>query len=159
MAKPCSVCVHAEADKISAQLIEGATLEALSKAYKLSVTALHRHKQQHIPLSLTKAQVAQEIAAADSLMDKITELDRKAENIYQKAIKADNLNAAIGAVRELRGVTELYGKITGELTSQNVTNIIVAPEWVSLRNVILVALDPYPEARRAVIEAVGRLEA
>jgi len=39
-----------------------------------------------------------------------------------------------------------------------VNNIIVMPEWVSLRNVILIALDPYPDARRAVVEAVGRAE-
>ena len=122
------------------------------------MTALHRHKQQHLPTALTKAQDAQEIAAADNLMDKIAGLDAKAADIYQKAITAHNLTAAIGAVRELRGVTELYAKITGELQAATVNNIIVAPEWVSLRNVLLAALEPYPAARQAVIDAVRLLE-
>ena len=158
LAKPCSVCIHADTDKINTQLIEGIPLDTLAKTYGLATSSLQRHKK-HIPPALAKTQEAQEIAAADNLMGRIAGLDAKAEDIYQKAIKADNLSAAIGAVRELRGVTELYAKITGELSAQSVTNIIVAPEWVSLRNVILVALDPYPEARRAVIEAVGSVEA
>jgi len=159
MAKQCTVCTHADANKINAQLVEGSTLEMLSKAYKLSVTALHRHKQQHLPAQLVKAQEAKETAAADSLIGRVAILNAKAEDIYSKALEAENLTAAIGAVRELRGITELYAKITGELTAQNVTNIIVAPEWVSLRNVILVALEPHPEARNAVIAAVGRIDA
>ena len=86
-------------------------------------------------------------------------MNAKAEDIYTRALEADNLTAAIQAVRELRGLTELFAKITGELQAQNVTNIIVAPEWVNLRNVILVALEPHPAARQAVIEAVGRVDA
>ena len=158
MAKPCSVCIHQKAGEIDAQLTEGAALEPLAKAYNLSKTALHRHKTQHIPAQLARAQEAKETASADSLMGRVAALNAKAEDIYSKALEADNLNAAIQAVRELRGLTELYAKVTGELQAQNVTNIIVAPEWVSLRNVILVALEPHPEARRAVIEAVGRVE-
>ena len=90
-------------------------------------------------------------------MSRVASLQTKAEDIYSRALEAENLNAAIGAIRELRGITELYAKITGELQSQTVNNIIIAPEWVNLRNVILIALEPYPAARQAVIEAVGRV--
>jgi len=62
MAKQCTVCIHTDADKINARILEGATLESLSKTYNLSVTALHRHKQ-HIPAQLVKAQDAKETAA------------------------------------------------------------------------------------------------
>ena len=158
MAKPCSVCIHADADMIDARLIEGATLEALANAYGLSVTALHRHRTGHIPATLAKARDAREIAAPDSLMERVAALDARAGDIYQKAYKTNNLTAAVGAIRELRGITELYAKITGELSAQGVTNIIIAPEWVSLRNVILAALEPHPSARQAVIEALGKLE-
>jgi hypothetical protein len=158
LAKQCTVCAHADADRINAEIVEGATLDALSKAYGLTMAALHRHKK-HIPAQLVKAQEAQEVAAADTLMGRIVALDTKAENVYRQAAAAKNLNAAIAAVRELRGITELYAKITGELqAAQTVNNIIVAPEWVRLRDTILYALDPYPEARQSVIEAVGSLE-
>jgi primosomal protein N' len=158
LAQKCTVCNHINAAEINKKLIEKIPLETLSKAYGLSVTALHRHKK-HIPAHLTKAQEAKETAAADSLMNRVAGLNTKAEEIYSKALEADNLTAAVAAVRELRGITELYAKITGELTAQTVNNIIIMPEWLTLRTAILNALELYPEARQAVIEAVGRVEA
>jgi hypothetical protein len=158
MAKKCSVCTHADAREINKQLVSGVPLKSLSKVYELSTTALHRHKQEHLPTQLAKSQGAKEAANATDIMTRVADLDAKAADVYARAIKAKNLSAAIGAVRELRGITELYARVTGELQAQNVTNIVIAPEWVSLRNAILVALGPYPEARQAVIEAVGRVE-
>ena len=158
MPQKCTVCAHADAGKINKQLVAGVPLDTLAKATGLTVSALQRHNKNHIPAQLAKAQEAKEAAAADSLMDRVAALNGKAEAIYSKALKAENLSAAIGAIRELRGITELYARITGELQEQTVNNIIVMPEWVSLRNVILIALDPYPDARRAVVEAVGRAE-
>jgi len=155
MAQKCTVCNHPNAAEINERLIDKVPLETLSKIYGVTVAALHRHKK-HIPAQLTKAQEAKETAAADSLMGRITALNMKAEHIYSEALKAENLNAAISAVRELRGITELYAKITGELQAQTVNNIIIMPEWLALRTAILKALEPYPEARRAVVEAVGR---
>ena len=156
MAKQCTVCVHPDTDRINADIIEGATLDALSRAYGLTMSALHRHKQ-HIPAQLAKAQDAIEIAAADSLMGRVASLNAKAEDVYSRAVKADNLQAAVSAIREMRGIVELYAKITGELQTQTVS-IVVTPEWIMLRNAILHALEPHPEARRAVIVAVGRVE-
>ena len=157
LAQQCTVCGHSNAAEINAQLIDKIPLETLSKTYGLSVTALHRHKK-HIPAQLVKSQEAKETASADSLMGRVAALNDKAEEIYKKALEADNYNAAVGAVRELRGLTELYAKITGELQAQTVNNIIIMPEWVTLRNAILYALESYPEARQAVIQAVGRFE-
>jgi len=91
-------------------------------------------------------------------MDRISDLNAKAEDIYNRAIEADNLNAAIGACRELRGILELYAKLTGELQAATINNIIISPEWLTLRTTILKALEPFPEARQAVIKAVGRVE-
>ena len=158
MPQKCTVCTHADTGKIDKQLVAGVPLDTLAKATGLTVSALQRHNKSHIPAQLTKAKKAKEAAAADSLMDRVTALNSKAEDVYSKALKADNLSAAIGAIRELRGITELYAKITGELQAQTVNNIVIMPEWVSLRNVILVALEPYPDARRAVVEAAGRVE-
>ena len=161
MAQRCTVCNHKEIDKINERLIEGATLESLSTAYKVTVAALNRHKNNHLPAHLVKAQEAKEIAAASNLMERVAGLESKADDIYLKAMQAENLNAAIGAVRELRAVTELIAKLTGELQHQTVNNnnIVVMPEWWGIRTAILKALEPYPEARQAVIKAVEGAQA
>jgi hypothetical protein len=156
MPQKCTVCAHAEAAMINKQLLVQVPLRTLSEAYEVTVASLQRH-QKHIPAQLVRAQEAREVAAADVLIGRVADLNIKAEDVYKRALKADNLSVAIGAIRELRGILELYAKITGELSSVN--NIIIAPEWVSLRSVLLMALEPYPVARKAVLEAVGRMGA
>ena len=156
MPQKCTVCAHTEATEINQQLLDKVPHRTLAKAYGVTAAALQRH-QQHIPAQLVRAQEAREIASADVLMGRVADLNTKAEDVYKRALKADNLNAAIAAVRELRGITELYAKITGELSTVN--NIIIAPEWVSLRSALLMALEPYHEARKAVLKAVGKLGA
>ena len=151
----CTICANPDLAKINEALLSGAALNTLAGTYGVNRASLYRHRK-HIPAKLAKAHEAKEIATADNLMGRMAALDAKAQDVYARALKAHNLTAAIAAVRELREITTLYAKISGELQSQNVTNIIISPEWVNLRNVIIIALEPYPEARRAVIEAVGR---
>jgi len=152
----CTICAHTEATEINQHLLDKVPHRTLAKAYGVTAAALQRH-QQHIPAQLVRAQEAREIASAEVLMGRVANLNTKAEDVYKRALKADNFTAAIAAVRELRGITELYAKITGELSTVN--NIIIAPEWVSLRSALLMALEPYHEARKAVLKAVGKLGA
>jgi hypothetical protein len=48
----------------------------------------------------------------------------------------------------------LLAKLMGELREKHVYNTVVLPEWVSIRDAILAALEPYPEARLAVVRAL-----
>ena len=50
---------------------------------------------------------------------------------------------------------ELQAKLLGELQNGQTVNVLVAPEWVSLRATILVALVQFPDAREAVVEALN----
>ena len=158
MPQKCKVCMHPKVDEINDRIVSKVPLETISKAYTLTISSVNRHKQNHIPVQLAKAQESKEVAAADSLMGRVSALSAKAEDIYARSHAENDLTTALQAVRELRGITELYAKITGELQAQTVTNIIISSEWMTLRSVILNALEPYPEARQAVLEAVRRLE-
>jgi hypothetical protein len=44
--------------------------------------------------------------------------------------------------------------MAGEISTRTVNNFIISPEWASLRSVMLRALLPYPDARKAVVEAL-----
>ena len=50
---------------------------------------------------------------------------------------------------------ELQAKLIGELDDRPQVNLLVAPQWLELRVQILAALQPYPEARLAVAEALS----
>lgn len=50
---------------------------------------------------------------------------------------------------------ELLAKLTGELKEAQQVNILVMPEWLGLRDRLLEALMPHPDALEAVIDALG----
>ena len=45
---------------------------------------------------------------------------------------------------------ELLAKLTGELDDKPEVNIVLSPQWLTIRGAILEALEPFPEARVAV---------
>ena len=153
MATRCTVCAHPQAEEISMEILQGTTLRAIADKYGLSLTSVHRHKQ-HIPRQLAVSHEAQKVAKADGVMLRMAELDQRADTIYRQAAEQNDPELALKALKELRGITELYAKMAGEISTKTVNNFIVTPEWASLRGVLLRALSPYPDARKAVVEAL-----
>lgn len=86
------------------------------------------------------------------------DLQTRTLNILDAAEQSGDLRTALGAIREARGNLELLGKLAGELQAGQVVNILVSPQWVTLRSVILESLEPFPEARLAVASALERVE-
>lgn len=158
MAAVCTVCRHPDTEAISMDLLQGSMpMRDIAKRYGLSLSAVARHKK-HIPAQLAVSTYAKKVAKADTVMERIQELDRRADEIYEKA-KEEDPALALKALKEIREAVALYAKMTGELKSGTVHNtLIVTPEWVSLRAVMLKALQPYPEARQALVEALGGVE-
>jgi hypothetical protein len=157
MPRKCSICEHEKVEEINKALLEGVSLRDLAGRYSVSKTALHRHKE-HIPANLTKAKEAQEVTKADSLLDQVIELRDKALSILAKAEQAGDLRTALQGVREAKGCLELLARLQGELQEQATVNILINPQWLSLRTVILEVLDRYPEARQAVARALREVE-
>ena len=49
--------------------------------------------------------------------------------------------------------------MVGQLDERPVINLTINPQWLSLRAVIVQTLEPFPDARIAVADALARLEA
>ncbi len=158
MPRKCTICEHEKVEEINRLLLEGVPLRNIAKQYSVSAASLHRHKEGHLPSKLVKAQEAREVAKADSLLDQVTELRDKALAILAKAEKAGELRTALQGVREAKGCLELLARLQGELQGRTTVNILINPQWLSLRAVILQALDGYPEARLAVAQALQEAE-
>lgn len=158
MPRKCSICEHPQAEEINTALLNGVSLRNIAERYSVSKTALHRHKESHLPADLVKAQEAQEVAKADSLLNQVAELRDKALAILAKAEQAGDLRTALQGIKEARGCLELLAKLQGELQERTTVNILINPQWLSLRTVILEALDGFPEARLAVAQALREVE-
>jgi hypothetical protein len=80
----------------------------------VSLPALNRHKS-HLPGTLAKAQHAEVVCEATSLLARVESLVHESEKIAAAAKLEKNWPAATSALREARGCLELLGKLRGEL--------------------------------------------
>ncbi len=160
MARTCNVCTHSEREAIDRALVGGCVQRDITRRYGIPKDSVNRHKAGHISPALVKAAERREEERAESLLDRIEELCGEARQVLE-ATKTDRKHAtSILAIRELRACFELIGKITGELQDRPTVaiNILQSPDWLEVRDVLLAALAPHPEARAAVGSALLALE-
>jgi len=158
MPRVCTICSHPERAEIDRALVAGMAFRNIAERYGTSATALTRHKKEHVPGHVAKAQEAKQVAAADDLLKQLKALRNKAISILQQAERAGDYRTALMGIREARGCIETLMEVEGELDRRGVTNIIVNPEWVQLRSAMIVALKPYPEAAQAVAGTLQVIE-
>ena len=157
MGRQCTVCGHKDAEEINKLLLSGTSLRDVAGQFDLSKTALARHKENHIPKELLKSNDIQEIAKADALLVQLGEVREKTLSLLDKAEQAADTRvygAPVAYLREVREQIKLIAELEGRLASQPQITIINNPQWIVLRTQIIGALEPYPEAREAVIHAI-----
>ena len=148
------MCDHPERHSIDEALVTGAPYRSVAKRFERSESAVYHHKTEHLRAHLLKAKEVEEAARADDLLDQVRNLQAHALDILERAEKAGDLRTALAAISQARGNLELLGKLAGELDERPVVNLNVSPEWLELRAVIVGALEPYSEARGAVLRAI-----
>ena len=158
MPRKCLVCSHEQREAIDRALVAGETLAAIAALYCVSKDSVGRHKVKHLPASLALAKEAEEVAQADSLMEQVQYLQRKAMSILDRAEKAGDLRTALQAISAARGVLELLARITGEIETRTALNIVISPQWVELKGVILEVLAPHPEVQGELVKRLARSE-
>ncbi len=154
----CTVCQHPELNAINSQLVSGVAVRPLAKKYDLGLMALQRHRTNHLPRHLVKAQALQEVEAADQLLEQVQSLYDKALDIMNKAEKDKKYAPAVAALKEARSSLELIAKMIGELKVGTHINIIYNAEWIDLRTQIYNALEEHPEARLKIAQALQEVE-
>ena len=157
MGRQCTVCGHKDVEEINKLLLSGTSFRDIAGQFDLSKTALARHKESHIPKELLKSNDIQEIAKADVLLVQLEEIREKTLSLLDKAERAADTRvygAPVAYLREVREQIKLLAELEGRLASQPQITIINNPQWIVLRTQIIGALEPYPEAREAVIHAI-----
>jgi hypothetical protein len=161
MPRVCTVCGHPERAAIDAAVVAGASYRTIAHQFAVSRDALMRHKADHLLAELVKAQHAEEVSRATDLLALAMERDAKALALLAKAEAGGDLKTAVSALRVSLVSVELLARLRGELNEQQQTttiNVLLAPEWLTVRAALLAALLPYPEARVNVAAALAALE-
>ena len=95
-----------------------------------------------------------ESVQGSNTLTEVRELKARALDILEQAQSAGDLKTALLGIREARGCLELCMKAEGQLKDGPQITIINNPEWVDLRTVIIMALDEFPQAKEAVVNAI-----
>ncbi len=152
----CKTCQHPEINKINEQLISGVPVREVAKQHGLNHMSVNRHRENHLPKTLVKAQALQEQSAADELLERVESIYDEAWKLVKKAESDGKYQPAVGALKEARNSLELIGKLIGQLKTGTEINITYNTEFIAVRGAIYNALLPYPEARKAVVEALNQ---
>lgn len=160
MAQPCSVCTHEDVLAINEEMILKRTANRrVAAQYGLSEQAIRRHRQ-HIPQLLVKASQAMEVAAADALLDRIEDLYAEAKGVLEAGKGESDHRLVLMAIDRAGKQLETLAEMRGELNRQPQVNVALVhhPDYARLREAIVGALEPHPEARWAVAAALRGIE-
>jgi len=159
MGRQCTVCSHKDVEEINSLLLCSDSLRSIARRFRLSKDALARHKESHIAELLSKSSELKaevESVQGNQTLAEVRELKVKALDILAEAQEAGDLKTALMGIREARGCLELCLKAEGQIKEGPQVTIINNPEWMELRTLIIGALDPYPDAREAVVHAIRK---
>lgn len=163
--RPCSVCADPRRSDIEAAIVGGAEgFRAISRRYGIGRHALQRHARTHLRAELAAAESARKVRDAGqavTLLDRLAQINADAGRLLSKAEAAADYRAAVGAVRELRGLIELEARLLGELRSGasvavGVTVGAQEPEELELddfqkRNLAIAVLAELPPRMRSEV--------
>ena len=155
MPRVCTVCSHPERAAIDAALVAGEPNRSIARHFNVSRDAIARHKADHLPAAIVKAREASDVLKADSLLERLRDLNRETAGVLSAAKMLQDHDLVLKAIARVEKQIELEGRLIGELSDQQSVHIHVHPEWLGLRTTILNTLAPYPEARLAVAQAIG----
>jgi hypothetical protein len=163
---------HPDRARIEYDLARGVPVRVLSRKYGINIFALYRFRKK-LPPRLRAAAMAKTLRAGESLDTlRVTESESILQNLaLLRARLFLNLDSAM-EVNDARLATyvsdaigrniALTARYLGEFSAREnraSINILISEDYLSLRTDLLRALANFPEARRAVAEALHAREA
>jgi len=156
MPRVCTICSHERRDEIEDAFIAGTPKRRIAAHHGLSERAVRHHMREHLPVLLALARDAYTAARADGLLDRVEALHSRTLATLDEVEQTDDHRARLAAIREARANLELIGEVTKELDRTPTFELHLHPEWIELRTVIVQALEPFSDAKYAVVRAIAK---
>jgi len=131
----------------------------LSTLFHVSDQAIYRHRDGgHLSERLVTAQVEGDARQALDVVGQLKAINQASLAVLKQARERGDGELALKAVDRVQKQIELQAKLLGELDERPQVNVLLAPEWLQARAVLLQALEGYPAARVAVAACLVALE-
>ncbi len=170
---PCSICVHPRRHQIEIGLVHHVPMRVLAARFEVSLDAVWRHRHNHLT-----PQVAAAIRAArkpseidlealqrnesEGLLAQLVAQRARLQQHSDLALELADVVHAIAAERAITSNLELVSRLLGQLVQRHDVrhrSILVLPDYLRLRQALIEALRPFPDAARAVGRALHTIEA
>lgn len=162
MPRACTVCGHPKRAEIDAALVSReSSNRRIASQYDLSERAIRDHKANHLKARMIEAAertVEADIRVAIDVVAQLRAINGAAIQVLRDARATNNGDLALKAIDRIQRQLELQAKLIGDLSDGATVNVVVSPQWVELRTMVLTTLQDHPEARAAVAEAITRTE-
>jgi hypothetical protein len=160
MPLPCIFCCSQERVPLEKKLVAGAItqLEA-AEALKCSRASVQRHMKNHAPNNLKYAIEVKHVDV-DGSLDVARQLMKShadLRTIFTEALRAGDVRNALKALEvEIKQLT-LSAKLVGLYSDAPQVAIMMSPEFVRLKQVIVKSLAEYPDALPAVSARIDEI--
>ena len=155
MPKTCTICEDPRRDEFDRRARIEDNIAKIAQDFALSYDAFYRHvKANHHIREVTAIPTSAELATSEDIYKEIEGWHAEAKDLQRTAKAGGDIKTALLGLEKALKCLELMLKIHGQISDAPQTTIINNPEWVELRTVIIQALDDFPEAKGAVIDAI-----
>lgn len=157
MGRTCSICNHQDREQINSEIVAGLAYRDIAGRFELSKSAIERHAGEHIPDLIGRGRELRAWLNADQLVGELRVLRETTLGILEESRTAGEHAVSLSAIHRLEKQAELCARLLGELVERQRVETIdlqVAEKWIRIRSLIVKCLDPYPEARAALLLAL-----
>ncbi len=154
MPRSCLICQHPDRESIDKALARQTSNRELARVYSLSEASIRRHKANHLPARVARAQEAEDVREALDVVRQLKAINAASLRILKEAREQGKQGTALAAIDRIHKQIELQAKLLGELDDRPQVNVLVSPQWLELRATIVTALERHPQARESVLRAV-----
>ncbi|SCL75743.1 hypothetical protein L21_1655 [Methanoculleus chikugoensis] len=158
MARQCTICTHPQRAEIDQAIVSGEKYRSISQRFDVSEAAIGRHKK-HISAAVVDAERQKAVSGTAKMLK---ELSRGFDSLARAANRAEEE----GDDKKMAYLWKTAGdlakpllQIAGDLPGDGTTiNIYQSPQWLKIQAVIFRELQPYPDIRVRLAEALKEVE-
>jgi len=159
MGQPCTICTHPQRDAINKAIASGEPNTRVAAKYGLKETAIRHHTTSgHIPKAIAKAASARERLDAGKLLDMMERLLGEALAVLRDAKATGDHRTRLAAINTAANLNRTLLEVAGELKNQPTVNILLSPQWIEIRGVILASTEDFPEARARIVDGLSSIK-
>lgn len=151
MARTCTICAHGKRPAINRALAARESFRDIAKRFHVTPSSLSRHMDRHMLPQLAE-RAAEEGAESSTILERLATYAAQLERIAEKAETSPK--NAIAAIRALQLSLQFESRLAAASADAPAAGVVTSPEWITLRTVIMSALQPFSKARAAVVAAL-----